>query len=156
MILSESFRARGHENIRATHRKTLEITREEEVSPRGDCIIAVASEKSVADLSPEIKGRIRERWFIALVIEIEGIFDYTIGVGDPSLSLRDPLRMIVRKSDYTDHKTLIIRASKAAIDIDRALVERLRSRSTIATITILVSENIEEIKNEIYREFIKK
>ena len=36
--------ARGHPNIRATHKTTLEVTKEKELSPRGDCIIGICAD----------------------------------------------------------------------------------------------------------------
>ncbi|MHA1410910.1 MAG: DUF371 domain-containing protein, partial [Candidatus Odinarchaeia archaeon] len=51
----EEFKARGHENITATHPTTLEITKDMKLTPRGDCIIAVGSEKALFDFSDEIK-----------------------------------------------------------------------------------------------------
>ena len=120
------FTARGHPNVRATHRTTLEITREETLTPRGDCIIAVGSEAALSDLPESIKAAIREGGLVVLVVCAGGYCDSVVGLGHPDLELTDPVRIIVRKSAYTDHKTLMIRASKAARDIDRRLVEALR------------------------------
>ena len=51
MQAREVITAKGHKNILATNRNTVEITRESHLSKRGDCIIAVASNKGVGDLS---------------------------------------------------------------------------------------------------------
>ncbi|MCB1032493.1 MAG: DUF371 domain-containing protein, partial [Acidobacteria bacterium] len=48
------FRARGHANLRATHHKTLEITRDPEISLRGTCIVGVA-----ATFDPRSVARLR-------------------------------------------------------------------------------------------------
>jgi len=39
-----AFTARGHEHILATHRSTLAFTREDWLTMRGDCIVAVSAD----------------------------------------------------------------------------------------------------------------
>ena len=53
MILTviERIYAWGHENIMCTHRTTIEITRDKNMSKRGDCIIGVNASKACIDLS---------------------------------------------------------------------------------------------------------
>ena len=51
--------AKGHRNIRALHPTTFELTKDEEVTERGDCIIGVGLDKAVADLDPHFKNVIR-------------------------------------------------------------------------------------------------
>jgi hypothetical protein len=58
--LKEEVIANGHENIEATHPTTLEITKERYLSRRGDCIIAVAADKSLTDLSEEFKESLQK------------------------------------------------------------------------------------------------
>src|SRR3989339_697243 len=41
-----SFFIFGHKNIKATHRNTLEFTKDAEVSARGDCILGIRSDFS--------------------------------------------------------------------------------------------------------------
>ena len=45
----------GHENIRSNHQKTIEITKESHLTPRGDCIVGVNAKYSCADLPEELK-----------------------------------------------------------------------------------------------------
>lgn len=118
--------AKGHRNVRATHRTTFEITREDHLTPRGDCIIAVSADKALRDLDPGVKTGIKKGWPVAVVISTEDLWDYSIGWGDPRLELSDTTRIVVRRSTYISQNTLMIRASKAAADLDRRLVDRLR------------------------------
>ena len=39
----------GHENIRSNHQKTIEITKESHLTPRGDCIVGVNAKYSCSD-----------------------------------------------------------------------------------------------------------
>jgi len=140
----ERIRARGHRNIRATHRSTLEITREDSLTPRGDCIVAVSADKALRDLGPDIRAGIRRGWPVALVIAASGRWDYTLGWGDPGLELSDPTRIVVRRSSYISPNTLAVRASKAAADLDRGLVEALK-RGAEAAVLVITSPSVEEI-----------
>jgi hypothetical protein len=45
----------GHPNIRSLHAKTIEITKDEHLTPRGDCIIGVRANKACADLDEALK-----------------------------------------------------------------------------------------------------
>jgi hypothetical protein len=40
--IKEVIFAQGHENILATHKTTLEFTKDKRLSKKGDCIVAVA------------------------------------------------------------------------------------------------------------------
>lgn len=133
-----SFRAWGHVNVRATHRGTFEITKEDYLTPRGDCIIGVRSEVAAADLP---------RWFveaarsdesvIVAVLCSGGVCDSVVGWGSPLFSLSDPTRMVFRKSSYVGPETVMVRASKSALDLRRDLVLRL-SEGLELSVTLLV------------------
>jgi hypothetical protein len=123
----EVFYAWGHHNVKAMHRTTLEITREEHLTLRGDCIIAVNSEKSVSDLVPEVKQAIRhEGAKVMLMLRLLDVEEVISGHGSEKLLLTSPLSIVCRKSDYICPRTLMIRCDKAAIDVNRELVEYLR------------------------------
>ncbi len=126
MLAYDIVRARGHSNIRALHRTTLEITKDEYVTPRGDCIIACKADKSVADLSSQVKNLLRQPdSFVILVIRAGEVQDMVLCEGSPSLRLTDARKIVVRKSTYVDDATLCIRANKAAADLDRRLVSAI-------------------------------
>ena len=129
------FHARGHPNVRAAHRTTLEVTRETHLTPRGDCIVGVASEVGAAGLPGWLREAARDPGArIVMVLCAGGVCDSLVGRGDPGLTLEDPDRIVVRRSTYTDGKTLMVEASKAARHLRRDLVERLRrgARLTVA------------------------
>jgi len=87
----ERFRAWGHPNIRARHRTTLMVTRDPELTPRGDCIVAVGAEKGLADLSPELREAARSRGArVTLTLEAGGYTFTVSGRGDPGLTLTHP------------------------------------------------------------------
>ena len=124
--------ARGHPNIRATHKTTLEVTKEKELSPRGDCIIGVCADKSVSDLNENLKKwlKLGKSIKIEIVLPDYGIRDELIAVGSPRLTLKHDTDIVVRKSEYVCDRTLAIRSNKAARDIDREIVELLKDHKT--------------------------
>jgi len=124
---AEDVRARGHPNIRSEHRNTLEFTKEAHLTPRGDCIVAVAADKGMAELTTEFKEALRTRGArLKITIECGGVEDTVEASGHPGLILDHPTDMVVRKTDYICPRTLAVRADKAAMDLDRRLVEKLR------------------------------
>ncbi|MDH7477794.1 MAG: DUF371 domain-containing protein [Candidatus Bathyarchaeota archaeon] len=139
MEIKEVIFAYGHKNIQATHPTTLEITREEKLSKRGDCIIAVSADKALADLNAELKDSLRrEKAKISLLIEAGEAADVVNAFGGQKLILTHPTDMVVRKSGYICSRTLAIQADKAAIDLSRNLVEKLKNPEQKVKITLTV------------------
>ncbi len=131
-MLHETIKAYGHPLIKATHRTTFEITKEEYLTPRGDCIIGVGADKSVKDLSQRFKDAVRRNdSILIIVLKCGNVKDIVLAQGSSNLILSDPDKIIVRKSSYVEPATLAIRANKAARDIDRALVVCLKNGSEL-------------------------
>jgi len=128
MKVRESITARGHENVLSTNKTTFEITREEKLTKRGDCIIAVGASKAAADLNPKFKQTAQnENALVTITLEAGGEVETISAWGNPKLSLIHPTDLVVRKSDYTCGRTLAVRADKAAKDLSRRLVAKLRN-----------------------------
>ncbi|MBS7636140.1 DUF371 domain-containing protein [Candidatus Bathyarchaeota archaeon] len=139
MQITECVTASGHKNVRATHRTTLEITKEKELSVRGNCIVAVSADKGFSDLKPEFRDFLcRENARLTMLIDAGGVVDVVKAFGSPKLILSHPTDMVVRKSGYVCGKTLAINADKAAYDLSRALVRRLQSPEQRVKITLIV------------------
>ena len=49
----------GHKNILSLHQKTLEITKDDELTSNGDCIVGVSANISCVDLPEKMKKKIR-------------------------------------------------------------------------------------------------
>ena len=141
-MLREVIHCRGHENVRATHKSTLEFTREDYLTPRGDCILCVSADKSLKDLSEDFKRALRMGKRLIVRIKVGGFVEEVIAHGDPRLILDHEHSMVVRKSTYIDARTLAVRANKAAGDIDRLIVELLRNPETVAEVELVIDENL--------------
>jgi len=139
MEITEIIFAHGHRNIQATHKSTLEITKENGLSKKGDCIIAVSADKAIADLNPKIKGSLRnENAKMTMLIEAGGIVEVVNASGSRRLILTHPTDIVVRKSSYVCNRTLAIKADKATGDLSRKLVERLKDPKQKVKITLTV------------------
>jgi hypothetical protein len=139
MTTTETILAYGHKNIQATHKSTLEITKETELSKRGDCIIAVSADKAINDLSSEFKENLRTKNAkITMLIEAEDTVEVVNAFGSARLILMHPTDIVVRKSNYICSRTLAIQADKAACDLSRKLVKKLRNPKQKVKITLTV------------------
>ena len=128
----------GHKNVQATHKTTLEITKDKHLSKKGDCIVTVAADKALTDLNTEFKGKLRKPHAkLIILIEAGGIIEQVNAYGSPQLILTHPTDMVVRKSDYVCSRTLAVHADKAAQDLSKALVEKLKNPEQKVKITLI-------------------
>jgi hypothetical protein len=131
--------ARGHPGITAKHRTTLMLTRDREVGPRGNCIIAVSADKAGPDLPQELKDSIRAGRDILITLEVEGMVEKIHAKGHPLLSLDHPKDLVVRKSRFVCGRTLAVEANKAAADLRRKFVAALKNPANVLRMKIEVS-----------------
>ena len=136
--VTESLTAYGHKNLRCTHETTLEITKALNVTPKGDCIVAVNADKSLRDLSKSLRAIVtRPLSKVRMTLEVSGITDTVEGSGAPGLSLASPEDIVCRKSNFVSERTLMVRADKAAADLDRRIVQALKNPEKVVYITII-------------------
>lgn len=119
-----SFTCYGHENITCKHKTTLEFTKDDDLSLKGDCIIGVKADFSLVQLKNfikslgnnnkitiTIKNNIAENKIIEKInAEINPCFD-------------SDKEMVIRKSDFADKRTFAINADKAACDLNKDLIK---------------------------------
>ncbi len=128
MRLTEELIAYGHPNVTAKHPTTFEITRDPELTKRGDCVIAVRSTKGPKDLSTDFKHLCRnDETRIILELRVNGFVESIEGRGSHRLTLNHWSDMVGRTSTHISDRTVMIRADKAACDIDRDLIHTLHS-----------------------------
>ncbi len=127
MILFEKITAYGHPNIRATHDKTIEITKDDYLTPRGDCIVGVKADKAVSDLDPLFRKALKnDDTVLIIVFETHGYRDIVLAHGSKDLLLTSRDKIIIRKSRYIEPSTIAINANKSAKDLDRRLINNLK------------------------------
>lgn len=139
MELTETIHAYGHRNIQATHKTTFEVTKEANLSKKGDCIIAVSADKAMKDLMQKFKDSLhRENAKITISIEADNVIEEVNAFGSSRLVLTHPTDIVVRKSSFICNRTLAINADKAACDLSRKLVEKLKNPNQKVKITLKV------------------
>lgn len=139
--ISFAFQARGHRLIKASHKTTLELTKDHNLTEKGDCIVGVSSSHGLNDLPIGIKKKIQlSSSLVVLKLKIgEGKVKIT-GQGDPNLTLTHLTDIVIRKSSFTCPRTLFINSSHGATDLPEAFVNLLKEDTTINAI-IEVQEN---------------
>ena len=124
MNMQYKFHAYGHQNILATHKTTLEFTKDHELSLKGDCIVGVNADFELDKLKKFIrKAKNKE---IAIIIEAAGkkITDTIDAELNPDFG--DEKEIVIRKTDFVSKRTLGIRSNKAAFDLNSDLKAYLK------------------------------
>jgi hypothetical protein len=116
----------GHPNVRALHQSTFEITREEDLTPRGTCIIGVHAEKGSCDLDPEFRKAITSDAALLVTTLSAGTETCTITArGSSRLTLSHPTDLVWRRSSYVDGRTIGVHADFTAKTLPRKLIAAL-------------------------------
>jgi hypothetical protein len=138
--LTEHILAFGHPNVLAIHPTTLMITKDKELSKQGDCIIAVGADKSLADLGPEFKQKLRDpNTKLTMLLEVDGLTEQVNAFGSDKLNFTSSVDIVVRKSDFASDRTLAIKADRAANDLPRTFVEKLQNPQNKILITLILT-----------------
>ena len=129
----------GHENIRSNHKKTIEITKESELTPRGDCIVGVNASYSCSDLPHSLKEKLRDpKSKIQFLISVEDHEFSLEGKGHKDLLLSHTEDIVIRKSDFVCPRTLAVKCDKASDLLPRQMVNLLQDPKTKGVFTIIV------------------
>ena len=118
---------RGHPNIRATHPTTLAFTRDKEITPSGDCFVAVGCEWQV---TPEFLAKLRSAKRVTVTIECGGHRDVVTGTGHGALTLSEN-DLVVRTSGWVDARTLMVGADKPARALSKEVVQCLKQSAPV-------------------------
>jgi len=75
---------------------------------------------------------------MTIIIEAGELKEVVRARGSPRLLFTHPTDLVVRKSNYVCGRTLAIRADKAANDLSRKLIEKIRDPNQKIRITLAV------------------
>lgn len=121
----------GHPNIRSLHAKTIEITKDEHLTPRGDCIIGVKANKACADLDESFKHKLKSNLSVIKIEIMVGDESFIIsGRGDERLSMLNSNDIVIRKTNFVCPRTMSVLCDKASSDVPRKLVRILQDQQT--------------------------
>jgi hypothetical protein len=126
--------------VRSLHPTTIEVTTEEFLTEKGDCIVGVGAAKGCAGLDARVKEALRRRGSMVTIRLAVGTYSFSVRAsGDPGLQLSHEHDMVIRRSDFISDRTLAIRADAAAKDIPRGMVNLLRNPGTVGRFEIEVA-----------------
>jgi len=139
MRFVETINAQGHQNVLGTHKTTFEVTRDRELSKRGNCVIGVNANKAPIDFGHEFREACRKEGSkITVRLQAEGLTETIRGRGSPSLSFTHSREMVGRKSLYASDRTIMVSSDKAAYDLDKQLIAVLKYSKTKLNVQIIV------------------
>jgi len=139
-LATERILFHGHPMVRSQHPTTIEITTEEHLSEKGDCIVGVGADKGCYQLDERLKAALREAGSKVLVRILVGPETFELRAeGDPRLELSHPREVVIRKSRFLSGRTLAVGADAAARDVPRSIVEMLTSPERVGVLEVEVS-----------------
>lgn len=117
----------GHPNVRSLHSKSIEITKDGYLTPKGDCIIGIKANKACTDLEESIRRGLKSS---LAIVKIEVIVDdesFIIkGRGDERLTMLNPQDIVIRRTNFVCPRTMSVLCDKASSDMPRELVRLLQ------------------------------
>ncbi len=140
MTIIEKIYAWGHTNILCTHRTTIEITKETNLTKMGDCVIGVKASKACFDLIPDLKNHIKNGNKLKVKLKVDEAEDYFYGFGNKNLKMLDKTDMVFRKSVFICDRTVLIGCSKSSKELSRKLIAKLKHPKIKLSITFEVNE----------------
>lgn len=136
----EVLKAFGHANILGTHKTTIEITKEKDLTLKGDCIIGINADKACSDLNIKLKQEIRKENKFKVVIKLNNISETFYGWGHKGLKLSSSRDIVFRKSNFICNRTILINCTKSSQDLNRTLIEKLKNENQLIELTIGLSD----------------
>jgi uncharacterized protein len=138
-LITEEIIFKGHTNVQSLHSRTIEITKDKDLTLNGDCIIGVNANKSCRDLSTEIKEKIKKNNSLIEVEIIVEPYSFVIkGNGNDNLLLSNHEDIVLRKSKFICDRTLSINCDFSSLDIPRNIINILKNPSNIGIMQIRV------------------
>lgn len=128
-----TFHCYGHPNLRAKHIRTIEFTKDSDLSLQGDCILGIQADFCKQELK-KLHGKIH------ITVEIDGLSDTFRAVVNPNFD--SDHEIVFRKSLYPSPRTFGHFLNKGAKQLDRAIVKLMQQPSAIMTITIQESRDL--------------
>ena len=115
-----SFLCYGHENILATHKATIEFTKDSGLSLNGNCIVGIRCDFDPAKLRKISKN---EKSVFVEIAEKNSRDHFSFL---PNEDFSDNHEIVIRKSNFLSNRTIGTGSEKAAIDIDRKIISKLK------------------------------
>ena len=128
---SVTIHCKGHPNIRASHAKTFELTRDPSITSAGTCIIGVEADYDEAAL-------LSLRGAVDIVLRCGEIEDRATARINPKFAAGAPL--IFRRMPTPEPRTFCVGADKGSTRLSRDLIDALQKQGAELDVTISESE----------------
>lgn len=115
------FHAWGDEGIRATHKTTFEITKDDYVTPQGDCIIGINSDFD----AEKLKEFVRRFTKVKITLRTGSLVQEIGALTNPGFE--DGRELVVRMGTHKDRRTFAVCADKSARYLDREFIDALQT-----------------------------
>jgi uncharacterized protein len=127
----------GHRNVLSLHARTIEITKDPNLTLHGDCIIGVNANKSCWDISDQLQHILKDDNSSIIMDIIVGNKSLKIKAsGDSRLLLLSKHDIVIRKSSFICERTMAIHCDKASCDIPRDMILSLQNPETKGVLRI--------------------
>lgn len=113
-----SFNIRGHKNILSTHKRTIEFTKDSNLTTNGDCIVGVNADFELFRVQEFLLFK-----QIKITILVEGKQD--IITAAPNKKFSSNHEMVLRMGEFDSERTFAVRSNKSANDLSRDIVRKL-------------------------------
>lgn len=124
------FRCHGHPNIRGTHKKTFEFTKDKDLTPNGDCIIGVGADFELDKLKEMLGYESAE-----IEVSCNGLAEKAKGQINPNFNHSEEI--VARKSNFDSDRTLILFCDKGADDFSRDLIQAMKTKESVIEVRIM-------------------
>jgi uncharacterized protein len=129
----------GHPNVRSLHSKSIEITKDGYLTPKGDCIIGIKANKACTDLEESIRRGLKSSSAIVKIEVIVGHESFNIkGRGDERLTMLNPQDIVIRRTNFVCPRTMSVLCDKASSDMPRGLVRLLQNQEQKGILRITI------------------
>src|SRR5688500_1241583 len=140
-MVTEEVKFSGHPNVRATHARTIEITKDNYLTKGGNCIVGINANKSCIDIHPKLRTLITKDNISINFKIIVGTLSFEInGFGNSKLTLSNQHDIVMRTSNYMSNRTVSIKCNKAAVHIPRDMINLLQDTKTKGSLIISANE----------------
>ena len=143
MMILDKIEAFGHENILSSHKTTIELTKVNTLTTKGNCIIGINATKACYDLNSTLKEKIRDGKRIRVILKVDDLQDSFYGFGNKQLRLLNKEDIVFRKSSYISNRTILVNCTKSSNDINRKLVEKLKVPGKKLTIILEINDKLQ-------------
>jgi hypothetical protein len=112
-----TFSCRGHPAIRGTHAKTLELTREPDISVRATCVVGVAAQVGTEELAGFVGP-------VSITLRTGPHQEVVRATAEPAFRLERAI--VLRRSRHRSPDTFATGADRGAGDLDREMIRMLQ------------------------------